>query len=390
MITRNIEKKVRIALERQAAVALLGPRQAGKTTLAHEIALTRPSVYLDLESKRDRDMLSDPVLFCKKNEDKLIILDEIQRVPELFQELRGIIDEGRRKGFGIGRFLILGSASIDLLQQSGETLAGRIEYIPLNPINILEIPEKQQDQLWIQGGFPGSFLAKNEEDSFALRCSFIKTYLERDIPMFGSRVPAEVLERLWTMLAHGQGSLLNASNLASGLGLAVPTVTHYISLFVDLLLVRRLMPFHSNLGKRLIKSPKIYIRDSGLLHALLGIRTFNELLGHPIVGLSFEGFVIENLLSVAPDYVKASFYRTPRGAEVDLILELGGNHGKWAIEIKKGYAPKLEKGFYMALEDIQPTKAFVIHGGQERYPKNKDVEAISLTELAEEIALQRS
>jgi len=386
MIVRNIQKKVLLALERQAVVCLLGPRQVGKTTLAHAVAETRPSIYLDLESSRDRDMLSDPILFCQKNEDKLIILDEIQRAPNLFEELRGIIDSGRRKGLRTGRFLILGSASIDLLKQSGETLAGRIEYISLNPMNILEVATDEQEKLWDQGGFPESLLAKTVEDSFSLRQSFIRTYLERDIPMFGFRIPAEVLGRFWTMLAHNQGSLLNASQLASNLSVSAPTISHYVSLLIDLLLVRRLNPFYANVGKRLTKSPKIYIRDSGLVHALLGIRTFNELLSHPVVGQSFEGFVIENLLSAASDHTRASFYRTARGAEIDLVLELGGNHGTWAIEIKKGQAPKIEKGFYIALEDIKPNKAFIVHSGNERYPKNSDVEVIGLRELAEELS----
>ncbi len=383
MIRRSVFKDIIRALDRQAAVALLGPRQVGKTTLAHEIG--RPFVYLDLESKKDRDKISDPVLFCQKNEDKLIILDEVQKTPALFEELRGIIDEGRRKGLGTGRFLILGSASIDLLKQSSETLAGRIEYIDLNPINVFEIPESDQDKLWFRGGFPGSLLAKTDADSFALRQNFIKTYLERDIPALGFKIPADTLERLWSMLAHDQGGQLNNAKLATNLQLSAPTVSNYIGLLKDLLLVRKLPPFHSNLGKRLVKSPKIYIRDSGLLHALLGIYTFNDLLGHPIVGKSFEGFVIENILSAIPSYVKASFYRTTQGAEIDLLLELGGSHGTWAIEIKKGYAPTIEKGFYVALDDIQPKKAFVVYGGKDRYPKSSNLEIISLSELIQEL-----
>lgn len=388
MLPRNAIQEVEEALSRQAAVALIGPRQAGKTTLAHEIAKSRSSIYLDLESKADRDKLSDPELFLRSHEDKLVILDEIHRVPELFQTLRGLIDQGRRKGKRNGRFLVLGSAAIDLLRQSGESLAGRIEYVDLGPLNVLEIgdDEKAVSRLWLRGGFPDSYLAKNDADSFRQRRSFIRTYLERDVPQFGPRIPAEVLERLWTMLAHNQGVLLNASKLAGGLSVSAPTVTSYISLLVDLLLVRRLPPYHANVGKRLVKSPRTYVRDSGLLHALLGIHDMNELAGHPVVGKSWEGFVIESLLAAAPERAQAGFYATAAGAEIDLVLELGGRHGLWAIEIKRGLAAKPERGFYNSLEDLKPKKSFVVHSGSDRYPIAKGIEAISLRELAEELA----
>ena len=387
MIPRNTIHKVEDALSRQAAVVLIGPRQVGKTTLAHELAESRPSIYLDLESKTDRDKLTDPELFLKNYEDKLVILDEIHRMPELFQTLRGLIDQGRRKGNRTGRFLVLGSAAIDLLRQSSESLAGRIEYVALDPLNVLEITndEKAMNRLWLRGGFPDSYLAKNDTDSFRMRRGFIRTYLERDVPQFGSRIPAEMLERLWTMLAHNQGTLLNASKLAGGLSVSAPTVTSYISLLVDLLLVRRLLPYHANVGKRLVKSPRTYVRDSGLLHALLGIGDMNELAGHPVVGKSWEGFVIESLLAAAPERTQASFYGTAAGAEIDLVLELGGRHGLWAIEIKRGLTAKPERGFYNSLEDLQPKKAFVVYSGNDRYPLSDGVEAISLWGLAEEI-----
>ena len=260
----------------------------GKTTLAHELAETRPSIYLDLESKTDRDKLTDAELFLKSQENKLVILDEIHRVPELFQTLRGLIDQGRRNGERTGRFLVLGSAAIDLLRQSGESLAGRIEYVDMGPLNALEIAgdAKEIDRLWPRGGFPDSFLARNDTDSFRLRRGFIRTYLERNVPQFGPRIPSEILERLWTMLAHNQGTLLNASRHAGGLSVSAPTITSYFSLLVDLLLVRRLTPYHTNVGKRLVKSPRTYVRDSGLLHALLGIGNMVELAGHPVVGKS--------------------------------------------------------------------------------------------------------
>lgn len=380
MIERIKKDLIVEALARQAAVAIIGPRQVGKTTLALEIADGRESLYLDLESRADRAKLNEPELFLRNYEDQLVILDEIHRVPELFPEIRGIIDRGRRRGKMTGRFLILGSASIDLLKQSGESLAGRIEYVDLEPINALEAQsaEISTDTLWIRGGFPDSLLAKSDRDSSRLRRSFIRTYLERDVPQFGPRVPSETLERFWTMLANGQGSLLNASRLAAGLSVSAPTVTSYIDLLADLLLVRRLKPFHKNINKRLVRSPKIYVRDSGLLHALLGIVDYNELSGHPVVGFSWEGFVIENILSIAPEGTKASFYRTSSGAEIDLVLELPGKNGLWAIEIKRSLTAKVDKGFHIACEDIQADRQFVVCPIEESFKVSQSIEAIGL------------
>lgn len=380
MIERIKKDLIVEALARQAAVAIIGPRQVGKTTLALEIADGRESLYLDLESRADRAKLNEPELFLRNYEDQLVILDEIHRVPELFPEIRGIIDRGRRRGKMTGRFLILGSASIDLLRQSGESLAGRIEYVDLEPINALEAQsaEISTDTLWIRGGFPDSLLAKSDRDSSRLRRSFIRTYLERDVPQFGPRVPSETLERFWTMLANGQGSLLNASRLAAGLSVSAPTVTSYIDLLADLLLVRRLKPFHKNINKRLVRSPKIYVRDSGLLHALLGIVDYNELSGHPVVGFSWEGFVIENILSIAPEGTKASFYRTSSGAEIDLVLELPGKNGLWAIEIKRSLTAKVDKGFHIACEDIQADRQFVVCPIEESFKVSQSIEAIGL------------
>lgn len=374
---------VESALQRQAAVALLGPRQVGKTTLALALADKTPSLYLDLESRADRAKLSDPALFLERHEDRLVILDEVHRVPELFQTLRGLIDKGRRKGRRTGRFLILGSASIDLLRQSGESLAGRIAYVEMGPFDVLEIGPKPAARLdlWLRGGFPDSYLAADDGLSLALRRDFIRSYLERDVPMFGPRIPAETLERLWTMLAHGQGTLLNASRLAASLAISAQSVTRYIDLLADLLLVRRLSPFHANLGKRLVKSPKVYVRDSGLVHALLGIADHDALAGHPVVGASWEGFVIENLLAAAPADTRASFYRTAAGAEIDLMLELPGGR-RWAVEIKSGLSPRLEKGFHFARQDLKPGKSFVVYAGDDRYPLDEGVEAIGLRELA--------
>lgn len=387
MIRRRALSSVKAALGRQAAVALIGPRQVGKTTLAHVIASEVPSLYLDLEDPSDRQKLAEPRLFLKQYEDRLVVLDEIHRVPELFLSLRGLIDEGRRRGHRNGRFLLLGSASIDLLRQSGESLAGRIAYVEMAPFDVLEVaPEPvARLELWVRGGFPDSYLARDDADSLAWRKDFIRAYLERDVPMFGPRLPRETLERLWTMLAHGQGSLLNASRLAASLAVSAQTATRYIDLLVDLLLVRRLHPFHANHGKRLVKSPKIFVRDSGLVHALLGLADYNALAGHPVAGPSWEGFVIENLLTVAPARAHASFYRTSAGAEIDLVLELPRGE-RWAIEIKRSLTPRLERGFHFAREDLAPARSFVVYAGDERYPLAPGVEAIGLRALSEEVA----
>ncbi len=380
MIDRKIRHEIENALKRQPAVAIIGPRQVGKTTLAIDIAKDRNSLYLDLESYQDREKLADPVFFFEQYKDSLVILDEIHRMPELFQTLRGVIDKGRREGRGNGQFLILGSASIDLLKQSGETLAGRIGYIDMTPLTVPEVGPDDIIKLWVRGGFPDSFLGLTDQDSFLIRRDFIKTYLEREIPQFGPRAAAETLERLWMMMAHCQGGMLNASNLASNLSVASRTVGSYVDLLVDLLLFRRLKPLHNNIGKRLVKTPKIYIRDSGLLHALLGIKDYNELAGHPVMGESWEGFVIENILSVAPIGTKASFYRTSAGAEIDLVLEMPA--GKiWAIEIKSGIRAKPGKGFYNAIEDIGSDRNFIVYAGKDTYPIAENIEVIPLPDI---------
>jgi uncharacterized protein len=386
MIERNIYSQVEEALRLQAAVALIGPRQVGKTTLALQIGEKSNAVYLDLEDRDDRARLSSPVLFLENVEDRLVILDEIHRMPELFQTLRGVIDKGRRKGKGKGRFLILGSASIDLLRQSGETLAGRIAYINMTPITTLEVDDHRasRERLWLRGGFPDSYLAETDKDSMMIRKDFIRTYLERDVPMFGPRIPAETMERLWTMLAHQQGSLLNASELGRALSVSTQSVTRYIDLLVDLLLVRRLQPYHANVSKRLVKSPKVYVRDSGLVHALLGIQTLEQLAGNPVVGMSWEGYILETLLSVLPWRSRAFFYRTAVGAEIDLVIE-HGDGSLWAIEIKRSLSAKLRKGFYHAQEDLKPNQSFVVHAGEGSYPIAEGIMAISIREMAEKL-----
>jgi predicted AAA+ superfamily ATPase len=381
MILRRIAPRLVEALDNSPAVALLGPRQVGKTTLALAIGQTRPSIYLDLESSSDRAKLADAEAYLAGHEDELVILDEVHRTPELFRSLRGLIDRGRRSGKATGRFLLLGSASIDLLQQSGESLAGRISYLELGPLDALETPAIALEKLWLRGGFPPSLLARSDAASFRWRQDFIRTYLERDIPQFGPRLPAETLRRLWTMLAHNQSELLNAANLARALGTDGKAIARYLDLLVDLLLVRRLSPWHRNAGKRLVKSPKLYVRDSGLVHALLRLPMLDDVLGHPVAGGSWEGFVVESLLAAAPDGTKASFYRTAAGAEIDLVLSLPGDV-LWVIEIKRGSAPKLGRGFHQACTDLNPARRFVVYGGAERFPLDAETDAISLPDLA--------
>ena len=379
IVPRSVAGALLQALDRQAAVALVGPRQAGKTTLALAIGAGRDAVYLDLEDRDDRTRLDEPVLFLESFEDRLVILDEIHRVPALFPTLRGVIDRGRRRGKGVGRFLILGSASVDLLRQAGESLAGRIAYLDLGPFSGLEVDDSRsaRERLWVRGGFPGSYLAVDDASSLARRKDFIRTYLERDVATFGPRIPAASLERLWTMLAHRQGALLNASALARALETSPQSVTRYVDLLVDLLLVRRLAPWHANVGKRLVKSPKVYVRDSGLVHALLGIADLAQLAGHPVVGQSWEGFVTETLLSVLPWRSSASFYRTRGGAEVDLILEHGDGE-LWAVEIKRSLAARVSRGFHAACADLKPAQAFVVHAGEDRFPISASCEGIGL------------
>lgn len=382
MISRRVLKSVEEALALQPAVALLGPRQVGKTTLARQIADSRPSIYLDLESPPDRAKLQDAGSFLRANSERLVVLDEIHRAPGLFLELRGVIDDYRRQGMRAGKFLILGSASLDLLRQSGETLAGRIAYIDMGPFDALEAAGDQRslDRLWVRGGFPESFLSPSDAASLAWRGDLIRTYLEREVALFGPRIPSETLRRLWTMLAHNQGALLNASQIAASLSVSAQTVTRYIDLLCDLLLVRRLTPIHPNVGKRLVKAPKVYVRDSGLLHELLGIGDYNALAGHPIRGASWEGFVIENLIAVLRGRTIPGFYRTAAGAEIDLILERP-SRGPIAIEIKSGAVPSVTKGFHMAIADLKPAASFVVYAGEERYPIGAGIEAIGLREL---------
>jgi predicted AAA+ superfamily ATPase len=389
MINRDAQEEIVKLLGEFPAVGVLGPRQVGKTTLAEEIAATiNPQpLYLDMESPIDHAKLGQAEAYLESHQDRLIILDEVQRVPELFNILRGVIDRRRRKGQRTGQFLILGSASLDLLKQSSESLAGRIAYKEISVLNASEIEDTRHnnlDRLWLRGGFPDSFQSKDEPSSLRWRQNFITTYLERDVPQLGPRIPSITLRRLWTMLAHQQGGQLNTAKLAANIDVTIPTAKRYVELLEDLLLVRSLRPWSGNVGKRMVKSPKVYIRDSGLTHALLNLMTLDDLLGHPVVGASWEGFVIENLISCLPSGVIPWYYRSSGGAEIDLVIEKNAR-SKIAIEIKRSMTPTVSKGFHFGCEDIGAKRRFVVYPGKERYPLANGVYAIPLLEMMNEL-----
>lgn len=374
---------MRQALGEAPAVALLGPRQVGKSTLARLIAEDYPdSLYLDMERPADARRMTDADAFLRERLGSLIVIDEVHRVPALFEVLRGVIDEGRRQGLRTGQFLLLGSASPSLLGMASESLAGRIAQIELAPIDPIEAHAAQiaSTTTWIRGGFPDSLLATTDEASMRWRARFIRTYLERDVPMFAPRIPAATLERLWRMLAHQSGGILNASHLASGLGVTGPTVTRYVDLLDDLELVRQLRPWHANLGKRLVKRPKVFIRDTGILHALLGLETQDELMGHPVVGPSFETLCVETAIAVAGERFDPYFYRTSAGAEIDLLLCRGGRP-EIAIDVKLSTAPVPSKGFYSSVEELGVPRALVVYPGNASYPLADGVMAVPLLEL---------
>ncbi len=382
MIPRTLEKSLNQRLSEVPAVVLTGPRQVGKTTLALSVGESRGALYLDLESERDRSKLAEPELYLSNRFETLTILDEVHRVPGLFPIIRGLIDRARRNGYRRGLYLLLGSAALDLLKQSGETLAGRVSFLELHPFSILETASeiRDLDRLWLRGGFPDAFLSDSDAESMRWREDFIRTYLERDIPQFGPRIAAETLRRFWTMLAHLEGTNLNTAQLARNIGIDTKTAGSYVDLLVDLLLVRRLPSWHANVGKRIVKSPKIFIRDTGILHALLGVDDIDNLLSHPIVGRSWEGFIIENLLTAAADGAQAYFYRTSGGAEVDLLLVWPGGE-KWVIEVKRSLAPKLERGFHSACKDLGPERMFVVYPGDDSYPLTKEVSVVPPFEI---------
>lgn len=375
------------SLQTFPAVGLLGPRQVGKSSLARQLVAQMGSgaLMLDLERPSDLAKLTEPELFLEPLADRLVILDEIQLRPGLFGVLRALIDAQRRPG----RFLILGSAGPALLQQSSETLAGRIEFLELCPLTLLEVTAHLPDQgagaatdLWCRGGFPDSYLARSDAHSARWRDAFVRSYLERDIPQLGIRVSSATLRRFWLMLAHHHGQLWNASTLAGSLGLTAPSVRHYLDILEGTFMVRVLQPYSANLGKRLVKSPKVYLRDSGLLHALLNLPNHSALLGHPVLGASWEGWVIEQILAQAPWGSRPSFFRTASGNEIDLLLELPGGQLR-AIEIKHSAAPKLGKGFAEALDALKLDSGFVIAPVAEPYPLSKRARVLPLSQISE-------
>ena len=390
MYKRSTEPVLHELLQQFPAVVLLGPRQVGKTTLAlAEGQAHAGSLYLDLELPSAQRQLDDPEAFLLTHRNRLVILDEVQRLPEIFAVLRAIIDIRIRSGEPSGQFLLLGSATGVLLQQSSESLAGRMVQLELSPLQAREImaaadPLAQPlHMLWIRGGFPLSWLAKNDSESFRWREAFIATYLERDIPALGPRIPAASLRRLWTMLAHLQGSLLNYSQLATALAISGQLVHRYVDILCDLMLLRRLAAWHGNVGKRLVKSPKVYVRDSGLVHALLGLTNYESVLSHPVAGLSWEGFVIEQIMSAAPslDY---SFYRTAQGAEADLVIDF--RHGQvWVVEIKRSSAPTVSKGFHQAAVDVNAHRKILVAPVEQSYQMKDNVEVMSVQTLIAEL-----
>ena len=383
-VARRVRHLVEDRLRHMPGVVLLGPRQVGKTTLARQIAARRKAktIYLDLERPADQRRLTDADAFLRA-QTGLVVIDEIHRAPALFHILRGIIDDRRATGDPAGHFLLLGSAALDLMQQAAETLAGRVDYVELAPFDVTELPApvRDLDRLWVRGGFPESLLAGSEVASLRWRHAFIRSYLERDVPLFAPRLPAEMIGRLWSMLAHAQGTMLNQSRLASSLAVSTPAIGRYLDLLVDLLLVRRLRPWSGNVGKRLVRTPKIYLRDSGLVHALLELDDWQAVLGHPVAGPSWEGFVIDNLIAVAGDRRTPYFYRTENGAEIDLLFERGGTV-EMAIEIQRSTAPVVSKGFRLACDLLRPKARYVVHGGDETWPLEKDITAVTLQELA--------
>jgi predicted AAA+ superfamily ATPase len=397
MIRRKALELVKKRLNVFSSVALTGPRQVGKTTIARQIAAEfgDGARYLDLENPNDRKQLDDPVEYITSYADKLIVLDEVQRMPDIFQVLRGQIDERRRMEGRGGKFLILGSASMDLLRQSSESLAGRISYVELAPLNPREVLADRAasngadarsviDGLWLKGGFPGSYLLEDASDSFQWRADFIQTYLERDIPQFGFQGAAEQIGLFWRMLANDQGELFNAQRYSRSMALSGHTIARYLDSLEKLLLVRSLQPWPVNTGKRLVKSPRPFVKDSGLLHALLNIGTMDALRAHPVVGKSWEGFVIETLIGACEGKARPYFYRTGAGAEADLVLEFAPGRC-WAIEIKLSSAPTLDKGFHIAADDLKAERRILVHKGDASFPMRGGVEAMPLLAAMDEV-----
>jgi predicted AAA+ superfamily ATPase len=381
MIKRRIYNEIIETLQQFPVIGILGSRQVGKTTLAKEIQKQfQPSIYVDLELPSDFSKLNDAELFLSSYQDNLIIIDEIQHKLELFQIIRALVDKNRKPG----RFIILGSASPELVKKSSESLAGRIYYHYLNPFSIDEVgfDSKLIDDLWLRGGYPNSFLAIDEKQSFKWREAFVTTFLERDIPKFGVRIPFTQLRRFWTMIAHLHGSLWNASKVALSLGVTPPTSKSYLDILEGTFIVRQLQPFFTNVKKRLVKSPKIFLRDSGILHSLLNLENRDELLSHPIVGHSWEGFVIEQIINNLPPGYGSYFYRTSAGAEIDLVITKG-NKPILCLDVKLSLSPQVSAGFSNAIDDLKCDKGFVVYPGKDIYPIKKNIRAVPISKIDE-------
>lgn len=392
MIQRNLEDKLIQSLKTMPVTVILGPRQVGKTTLALELArpaLSKPVHYLDLELDSDLAKLDDAEAYLRRFENQLLVIDEVQRKPALFPVIRALVDLRKRAGEKAGHFLLLGSASKDLLQQSSESLAGRIRYLELSPFSVTELYQNDPlgfnlEKLWFRGGFPDSYLANSESESQDWRRDFISTYVEKDIPLFGPQVPATRMKRFWSMLAHYHGQQAVLTEIAKSLEVSHTTARTYLDILQDFFMVRQVQPWSGNTKKRLVKTPKVYIRDSGLLHSLLNISSYDQLMGHPAVGASWEGFVMENILNQLSPNWTASYYRSSNQAEIDLVLESGADI--WGVEIKKSIAPTISSGFHRACEDISATKKYVVYSGSDRFPMRGDIEVIGLIEFVRMIS----
>ncbi len=387
MIYRQSTQSIESALDRFPVVGLIGSRQCGKTTLAKDIASRRNegAVYLDLELPSDLAALTEPELYLERHVDRLVVLDEIQRLPELFSALRGLIDRDRRPG----RFLVLGSASPDLLRQSSESLAGRISFVEQTPFLLPEVTRTDADtretvlKLWFRGGYPESYLS-SDDGSMAWRHAFITTILERDLPQWGFRVSSVHMRRFWEMLAHVHGQVWNASRFANSLDTSAPAVRRHLDLLTDLLLVRQLQPLHANLKKRLVKSPKVYLRDSGLLHALLRLADPESIYGHPCLGASFEGFAIENIINLLPPFADVTFYRSHTGDEIDLVVSLPGGR-RIAVDVKYTASPRVSKAFRTAMADLGISRGYIVTAGEAEFPLDENIEAVPLHLISDHI-----
>lgn len=380
MIIRELQKSIQQSIKEFPITGILGSRQVGKTTLAKAIkeCLAKRMIYIDLELPSDRDKLRDPELYLRQFPDDVVIIDEIQRMPELFPLMRALVDQGVKKG----RFLILGSASPELIRHASESLAGRIVYHELAPLNLRETGYESLTKLWLRGGYPESFLAGNDERSFAWREAYIRTYLEMDIPRLGIQIPSLQLRRFWSMIAHSHGQLWNASKLAGSLGLSAPTIRRYLDILSETFIARQIQPYYANIKKRLVKSPKVYIRDSGLLHTLLKIMTLDDLQSHPLLGSSWEGFIMEQIISALPGRRDIYFYRTSAGAELDLLF-FNKRNKPVAIEIKYSLSPGISKGFRNAFEDLSCAKGFIVYPGEESYPLAEKIFTLPAKNLAD-------